>query len=85
MSQFESLPLSRGLLSRARAGAQLPAVVVGAAACGLGLVRSLAKGNVPVIVIDTKEYEPAMRSRFARGVCAGVNWARARRRAAGTR
>jgi len=34
----------------------------------LGLVRSLAKGNVPVIVIDTKEYEPAMRSRFARGV-----------------
>jgi D-aspartate ligase len=68
MSQFESLPLSRGLLSHARAGAQLPAVVVGAAACGLGLVRSLAKGNIPVIVIDTKEYEPAMRSRFARGV-----------------
>jgi D-aspartate ligase len=43
-------------------------VVMGAATCGLGLVRSLAKGGVPVTVIDTNAYEPAMHSRFARGV-----------------
>lgn len=48
---------------------RVPAVVVGAAdACGIGLVRSLAKGNVPVFVIETDADQPAMHSRFARGV-----------------
>jgi D-aspartate ligase len=45
------------------------AVVIGSASsCGLGLVRSLGRGNVPVIVIDTNASQPAMHSRFARGV-----------------
>lgn len=48
---------------------RVPAVIVGAQkACGLGLARSLGRGNVPVIVIDTNAYQPAMHSRFARGV-----------------
>ena len=46
---------------------QLPAVVVGAASCGLGLVRSLARSKVPVIVVDKNPIEPGMHSRFARG------------------
>lgn len=45
-----------------------PAVVVGAASCGLGLVRSLGRGNVPVIVLDKNPIEPAMHSRFGRSV-----------------
>jgi D-aspartate ligase len=44
-----------------------PAVVVGAASCGLGLVRSLGRANVPVIVVDKNPIEPAMHSRFGRG------------------
>ena len=46
---------------------RLPAVVVGAASCGLGLVRSLARSKVPVIVVDKNPIEPGMHSRFARG------------------
>ena len=49
-----------------------PAVVVGAQACGLGLVRSLARGNVPVIVVDKDPCEPAMHSQFARAVVASA-------------
>jgi D-aspartate ligase len=41
-------------------------VVGGERALGLGLVRSLGQGGVPVVVIDTDAYEPAMGSRFAR-------------------
>ena len=47
---------------------QAPAVVVGAGTCGLGLVRSLGRGNVPIIVVDTSPIEPAMHSRFGRPV-----------------
>src|SRR5215475_4042492 len=46
-----------------------PAVVVGGErALGLGLVRSLGQGGVPVIVVDTDAHEPAMHSRFARRI-----------------
>lgn len=48
---------------------RIPAVVVGGEkACGLGLVRSLGRGGVPVIVVDSNPHEPALHSRFARGV-----------------
>jgi len=42
------------------------AVVVGAALNGLGVVRSLARGGVPTIVMDTTYGRTAMWSRFAR-------------------
>jgi D-aspartate ligase len=42
------------------------AVVVGAALNGLGVVRSLARGGVPTIVVDTTYGRAAMWSRFAR-------------------
>src|SRR5215510_2230722 len=46
-----------------------PAVVVGGErALGLGLVRSLGLGRVPVVVVDTDAHEPALHSRFARRV-----------------
>jgi D-aspartate ligase len=45
----------------------IPAVVVGASgACGLGVVRSLTRADVPVILLDTDSAAPAMQSRFAR-------------------
>jgi len=44
------------------------AVVVGAALNGLGVVRSLARGGVPTIVMDTTYGRAAMWSRFARPV-----------------
>jgi D-aspartate ligase len=43
-----------------------PAVVVGAGLNGLGVVRSLARGAVPTIVMDTTRWCPAMWSRFCR-------------------
>ena len=51
-------------------GAQdIPAVVVGAAgACGLGLVRSLGRAGVPVVLLDTDRAAPAMHSRYGRKV-----------------
>jgi len=41
------------------------AVVVGADACGLGIVRSLGKCGVPVIVVDSNVWRPGMHSRRA--------------------
>jgi predicted ATP-grasp superfamily ATP-dependent carboligase len=41
-----------------------PAVVVRAGLNGLGVVRSLARGAVPTIVMDTTRWRPAMWSRF---------------------
>jgi len=44
----------------------VPAVVVGAAGpCGLGVVRSLGKANIPIFLVDPNPAEPAMRTRFA--------------------
>jgi predicted ATP-grasp superfamily ATP-dependent carboligase len=46
-----------------------PAVVVGGErACGLGLVRSLAAGRMPIYVVDSDRRQPAMRSRYAEPV-----------------
>lgn len=48
---------------------RMPAVVVGAAgACGLGVVRSLSRANIPVLLVDSTPYAPAMHTRFARKV-----------------
>jgi D-aspartate ligase len=45
----------------------VPAVVVGAAGpCALGVVRSLAKAKIPVILADPNLAAPAMHTRFAR-------------------
>jgi predicted ATP-grasp superfamily ATP-dependent carboligase len=45
----------------------IPAVVVGAAGpCGLGIVRSLAAGGIPVVLADPNPAEPAMHTRLAR-------------------
>jgi D-aspartate ligase len=50
-------------------GTRIPAVVVGGAgACGLGLVRSLSRADIPVILVDEDRYAPAMHTRFARKV-----------------
>lgn len=43
-----------------------PAVVVRAGLNGLGVIRSLARGTVPTIVIDTMRWQPAMWSRYCR-------------------
>jgi len=40
--------------------------VVGADAHGLGIARSLAKGNVPVFIVDDDSLRPGMHSRYAR-------------------
>lgn len=47
----------------------IPAVVVGGAdnGGGLGLVRSLGRAGVPVIVVDSDRMAPALHSRYARG------------------
>lgn len=47
---------------------RVPAVVIGGSGAGLGLVRSLARANVPVVVLDTDRNQPAMHSRYARRV-----------------
>ena len=44
------------------------AVVIGAELNGLGVVRSLARGGVPTIVVDTTNRRAAMWSRFCRPV-----------------
>ena len=46
----------------------VPAVVVGGGLGGLGVVRSLRRGRLPVVVIDTTRYRPAMLSRSCRHV-----------------
>ncbi len=49
--------------------APIPAVVVGAAgACGLGVVRSLSRARIPVILVDDDPAAPAMHTRLARKV-----------------
>lgn len=47
---------------------RIPAIVVGMDLNGLGVVRSLAKENVPVIAIDTTFDKPTGKSRFAKKV-----------------
>lgn len=42
-----------------------PAVVVGAQANGLGVVRSLARARLPIIALDTTLAQPAMWSRWS--------------------
>lgn len=44
----------------------VPAVVVGGEVNGLGVVRSLARGGVPIVVADTTRRHAGMWSRFAR-------------------
>src|SRR3954463_8409979 len=45
-------------------GSDLPtAVVLGGGVNGLGVVRSLAQGGVPVVLLDTDLRSPAMRTR----------------------
>ncbi len=46
------------------------AIVAGADACGLGVIRSLGQRGVPIIVMDTDPARPGMRSRYARRVVA---------------
>ena len=53
-------------MQRRPAEMPVPAVVVGGEVNGLGVVRSLGKGGVPVIVADTTLRHAAMWSRFAR-------------------
>jgi len=48
--------------------ATIPAVVVGANLNGLGVVRSLRRGGVPVYVVDTSRQRPAMWSHACRPV-----------------
>ena len=50
--------------------AQIPAVVVGGTdnCGGLGVVRSLGRAGVPVIVVDSEVTAPALYSRYARKV-----------------
>ncbi len=50
------------------ATSQTPAVVVGAGVNGLGVLRSLARARVPVIVLDSDARQPGMRSRYGRKV-----------------
>ena len=43
-----------------------PAIVIGGGVNALGVVRSLGRARVPVIVLDTDVRSPAMRSRYGR-------------------
>jgi predicted ATP-grasp superfamily ATP-dependent carboligase len=43
----------------------IPAVVIGGELNGLGVCRSLARGGVPVCVVDCKRWSPALWSRYA--------------------
>ncbi|GAB3678490.1 carboxylate--amine ligase [Salinisphaera aquimarina] len=45
-----------------------PAIVVGGGLNGLGVVRSLGRAGVPVIVADSDAKAPGMRSRYARAL-----------------
>ena len=49
----------------------IPAVVVGANANGLGVIRSLAAGKVPVVVVDDDPRRPGMHSRYASAFTVG--------------
>lgn len=51
-----------------RSNSKVLAVVVGADAHGLGIARSLAKGNVSVVIVDDSSLRPGMHSRHARPV-----------------
>jgi D-aspartate ligase len=51
--------------------AKVPAVVVGGDANGLGVVRSLGAGGVPVITVDDDPRRPGMHSRFTRAFAVG--------------
>ena len=46
----------------------IPAVVVGANLNGLGLVRSLRRGGMPLAIVDTTRRRPAMWARGCRKV-----------------
>jgi predicted ATP-grasp superfamily ATP-dependent carboligase len=47
---------------------RVPAVVIGGELNGLGVCRSLAAGGIPVWVVDTKRFNPALWSRHTRSV-----------------
>jgi D-aspartate ligase len=47
---------------------RIAAVVIGGELNGLGVCRSLAAGGIPVCVVDTKRFNPALWSRHARPV-----------------
>jgi predicted ATP-grasp superfamily ATP-dependent carboligase len=57
-------------MSTAANSAQIPAVIVGGSdnGGGLGVVRSLGRAGIPVIVVDREASAPALHSRFARKV-----------------
>jgi D-aspartate ligase len=58
----ELIPMSRAYGSDEK----VAAVVVGCSLNGLGVVRSLARENVPIIAVDCKRIEPALWSRHVR-------------------
>jgi D-aspartate ligase len=68
-----SAPSNRGACSveAGAVAAKISAVVVGANANGLGIVRSLAKGGVPVITVDDDRWRPGMHSRYTRAHVVG--------------
>lgn len=48
---------------------ETPAVVVGARAAGaLGVIRSLSRADIPVILLDEDRFAPAMHSRYCRKI-----------------
>lgn len=51
---------------------ETPAVVLGGGLNALGIVRSLGKAGVPLVVVDTDPNAPAMRSRYGRKVVCGA-------------
>src|SRR5262249_28753113 len=63
---FEPLRVRCTPMRSAGSRSAVSAVVVGADAHGLGIARSLAKGNVPVIIVDDDSLRPGMHSRYAR-------------------
>lgn len=61
--------VSRGLRPRQSGEAQIPAVVIGGRGPGtLGMVRSLGKAKIPVILLDDDAFSPATHSAYVRKV-----------------
>lgn len=54
------------LMASKTGAARTPAVVIGGEVNGLGVVRSLAQGGVPIIVADTTLWHAAMWSRWSK-------------------
>jgi D-aspartate ligase len=59
----------RGFKPRQGGGARIPAVIIGDRGPGtLGMVRSLGRADIPVILLDENAFSPAMRSVYGRKV-----------------